>query len=610
MMKIVIFGTGEAGRQAYIWFSKRSDVEILGFADNDQRKHGSRFCGARIYAPTVLPCMGEVHVVIASMYYKEIRDQLLAQLAIPAPRILYSLDTFMLKAADLCRQWDTAGVEKLASAAGLQYGCTAKRLIYAKQAESWKDWERSIELLQSAQAEENVKCSGFALQISLALANTYILCANYALAESTIEEALVHDPDHWTLLKLYAEVAMFQQSWSVAAKRWSRLLSARGTDHIPAGICCSLARCYRECGETGKETKIVRRAIESLCQPSELDAIIGRIRMTLPVGNAQINSRCSLLEEGENVLGAIFHECEMGTRRRYVTKVVDHLHVGAESCVYQHLLPEHPSLQRHAPIFINHDETANGRIHFITLEWFEGRPCTMTDIGAILDVVPDILGIPVDQAGILNSSPTLIRQRSVQNISHIGIATLCSHLHEEEPNHILLDMLEQCAKTCELPPQVMTHIETVRRIILRDRLYAHVDPRRYCLFHGDLRKENILIGADGNVCVLDWAYVSTGFKGYDLALLFSSFDLSWGEICDLLRTRFAILQRMNLIDYLLFLYVLVCFWIPFLRPCRGGRQFNPPPTFVEDIGAIVRLIERIHAQQEAWHSPMDLNELA
>jgi glycosyltransferase involved in cell wall biosynthesis len=73
--RIVIFGTGAAGQQAYQQLHPKAAV--IAFADNDTRKHGSVLHGLPVVAPDTLRSQPRTRVVIASMHWPEIRKQLL-----------------------------------------------------------------------------------------------------------------------------------------------------------------------------------------------------------------------------------------------------------------------------------------------------------------------------------------------------------------------------------------------------------------------------------------------------------------------------------------------------------------------------------------------------
>lgn len=61
-------------------------MEVLGFLDNDSKKHGTSIAGRRVYGPEVLDQQQWDRIVIASMYDEEIFRQLM-ELGVPITKI-------------------------------------------------------------------------------------------------------------------------------------------------------------------------------------------------------------------------------------------------------------------------------------------------------------------------------------------------------------------------------------------------------------------------------------------------------------------------------------------------------------------------------------------
>ncbi|MED4954416.1 class I SAM-dependent methyltransferase [Paenibacillus macerans] len=74
MKKKYIFGASKLGLLAFHYFDSAHNV--IGFIDNDPNKHGTMFCGLKVYPPSIIQ-HGEVEVIIASSYAPEIEKQLL-----------------------------------------------------------------------------------------------------------------------------------------------------------------------------------------------------------------------------------------------------------------------------------------------------------------------------------------------------------------------------------------------------------------------------------------------------------------------------------------------------------------------------------------------------
>lgn len=87
MIKLVIFGTGSSGERAWQAANSLDGVEIVAFADNDARKHGTKHHGVAVVAPASLSTLTWDLIVLASQWAAEIAAQLTG-LGIPANRIV------------------------------------------------------------------------------------------------------------------------------------------------------------------------------------------------------------------------------------------------------------------------------------------------------------------------------------------------------------------------------------------------------------------------------------------------------------------------------------------------------------------------------------------
>jgi len=85
---VIIFGASGGGQSQ---FEKiRRNHEVIGFADNNPSKHGSRCKNRPVYPPWKIPDLDFDRVFIASSYYQEIYRQLVDDIGIPAGRISLS----------------------------------------------------------------------------------------------------------------------------------------------------------------------------------------------------------------------------------------------------------------------------------------------------------------------------------------------------------------------------------------------------------------------------------------------------------------------------------------------------------------------------------------
>ena len=74
MESIIIFGTGNRGKEAYKYLSK--DYDVVAFADNNASLHGQRLFDTIIISPQDIELCNYDKLVISTVYYKEIYRQL------------------------------------------------------------------------------------------------------------------------------------------------------------------------------------------------------------------------------------------------------------------------------------------------------------------------------------------------------------------------------------------------------------------------------------------------------------------------------------------------------------------------------------------------------
>jgi len=84
MKKIVIFGASLGGERGLR--SLPSSQRAVAFCDNARAKHGTLFHGLPVISPDAISSTPYDRVLIASSYYEQIFDQLIAS-GIPAERI-------------------------------------------------------------------------------------------------------------------------------------------------------------------------------------------------------------------------------------------------------------------------------------------------------------------------------------------------------------------------------------------------------------------------------------------------------------------------------------------------------------------------------------------
>ena len=81
MKKILVFGTGGAAEKL---IQNSGDIyDVVAFADNNPKKHGTVFHGKPVVPPTKIREFSFEQIIVASMWFQDIRSQLIEQLGFP-----------------------------------------------------------------------------------------------------------------------------------------------------------------------------------------------------------------------------------------------------------------------------------------------------------------------------------------------------------------------------------------------------------------------------------------------------------------------------------------------------------------------------------------------
>lgn len=72
--QIIIYGAGMTGTRVYNYL--KFEYEVIGFVDKDKKKWGMNIDGIKVYSPETLKEHGQVLVVIASIFYHEILEDI------------------------------------------------------------------------------------------------------------------------------------------------------------------------------------------------------------------------------------------------------------------------------------------------------------------------------------------------------------------------------------------------------------------------------------------------------------------------------------------------------------------------------------------------------
>lgn len=88
MKNIIIFGASVAGKNFIKNNEETARYNILAVADNDKNKHGNYILGHKIIEPKRINDYNYDEVIISSMYFSDIKEQLMAELHMDEHRII------------------------------------------------------------------------------------------------------------------------------------------------------------------------------------------------------------------------------------------------------------------------------------------------------------------------------------------------------------------------------------------------------------------------------------------------------------------------------------------------------------------------------------------
>lgn len=95
--KCIIFGASAGGKKAYVVLCK--DYDVIGFSDNNSQKWGTKFCEKNVFSPLQLVDMEDCEIIIASVYYASIYNQLL-EMNVKKVSVFYRLGNTTMENAD------------------------------------------------------------------------------------------------------------------------------------------------------------------------------------------------------------------------------------------------------------------------------------------------------------------------------------------------------------------------------------------------------------------------------------------------------------------------------------------------------------------------------
>lgn len=95
MNRLLIFGCGKKAKEVSRYISKRHNI-ILCYIDNDSQKVGGHYLGKPIIAPIKILSLKYDYILLASVYWREMRQQLL-EIGVDAKRIKCPLALIRMK---------------------------------------------------------------------------------------------------------------------------------------------------------------------------------------------------------------------------------------------------------------------------------------------------------------------------------------------------------------------------------------------------------------------------------------------------------------------------------------------------------------------------------
>lgn len=94
-VKVVLYGTGKSSLYFYNLIKLNNEIEIVAVVDGNLSKRGELYDGYSILSPSDLKDMNYDFILIASVYYNEIKDILVNEIGIDSNKIVADNDVFV-----------------------------------------------------------------------------------------------------------------------------------------------------------------------------------------------------------------------------------------------------------------------------------------------------------------------------------------------------------------------------------------------------------------------------------------------------------------------------------------------------------------------------------
>lgn len=551
--RVIIFGASKGGISALRPLSDELSVEVIAWSDNDPQKIGTTIEGLTVLSPEDILEYRPDLVIIASMHVEHIEHQLKTSIGIPDENIAYTPHAFMIlvmalfakgKEDTLCSQAHRVMGLPFRSANLLIDAVKATRAGHTSFALAcWDKWSIAFP-------------APYPASIFRHYTDACIKQRQFARARTVLHQGLELYPKDDTLLKHVHRLYIL--------------------------------------GFYDKEEayKASLRRLWKLCPDEEVSEIGNAIARDLSGPDIKYDYTYLGYLGGSANYGFFLHHPSARKRKSYITKIALPSLAEIEIEIVKRLVPAYPSLRKNVPALASHIRSRSGNLSFITMEYIHGRKATRKDINCVLALHHKLRQVSYVSAA--QSTYVLPRwQFDTCPSTHWGLSRLFSRLHQRESHEAILHLLTKAYLSMNAPRYVANSIDKLSRTVLQNQWYKQIIPSKtYGLAHGDFKSDNILIKVNGTPTIIDWSHFTLAPRGFDLACLFKSLNLTWHEVSQYMDYH-EVFATFSPMDRILFLYALIVFWLTFLPDYHVSGTYKAPATFSADLDAALNKIESL-----------------
>jgi hypothetical protein len=343
--------------------------------------------------------------------------------------------------------------------------------------------------------------------------------------------------------------SFFNKNWAKAIAAGERLVSKKKPD---MKLYPKLARCYFRANEKEKAVDCVHRYLEAITgQP--LDELILMFKRSSLL-KAEDFLTTYTYSGGSGNLGMLEHR-NYKTNKTYLTKIMtDRLlpksQIEREYYFYDRIRSQSDELKQFSPALLDWTvmKYPSETLYLLTIEKINGEKPGDEELH-----LQQIL----ERHYMIKSIDSEEMKRLILN-SPLGGPIFFRYMHKAVTHRFAFwRMFKQAQKMKS--PDLTYMILQLRKIVLENRLYKNIDPRRhYALCHFDFHRANLLMEeATGSCKVLDWSNYHLGLASADLITLFKGLNLSFEEIDRLYLSNIDMENTENRFLAIMFLYGLI-----------------------------------------------------